>query len=146
MLPKIERAKEFRASMAFQAQNLAPTLPGESVCWNFSIVVSTPIHSSLSSSFCSNPLLPGCLLLRDIFYSFVLLFWIWNSHWKLQIGMMIMEILFHQGLIILGFKLQMKYLHLALWGNSKYQMVQNLVEKVCVSYILCHNAHILVWL
>ncbi|KAK4598857.1 hypothetical protein RGQ29_016058 [Quercus rubra] len=30
MLPKIERAKEFRASMAFQAQNLAPTLPGES--------------------------------------------------------------------------------------------------------------------
>ncbi|XP_030956874.1 serine/threonine-protein kinase dst1-like [Quercus lobata] len=30
MLPKIERAKEFRASMAFQAQNLAPTLPGDS--------------------------------------------------------------------------------------------------------------------
>ncbi|KAM3707003.1 hypothetical protein ACB098_03G192300 [Castanea mollissima] len=30
MLPKIEKAKEFRASMAFQAQNLAPTLPGDS--------------------------------------------------------------------------------------------------------------------
>nr|XP_023894961.1 serine/threonine-protein kinase 24-like [Quercus suber] len=29
MLPMIEKAKEFRASMAFQAQNLAPTLPGD---------------------------------------------------------------------------------------------------------------------
>ena len=87
-----------------------------------------------------HPLL-RCLLLQEIFLILVLPFWIWNSHWKLQMKMMIMGVLFHQGLTILGFKLQMKYPHLALRRNSTYWMVQNKMEKVCMPYILCHWAH-----
>ena len=53
MFSKIKTAKEFRASMALQAQNLAPTLPGDDVCWHFSILVSPPVVSPFTRNFFS---------------------------------------------------------------------------------------------
>lgn len=126
MLPKLEKAKQVRASMVLEEQNIASgtIVAGDSVRYLILLLKFDNLYVPLCKW--------ACLFVYEILQSYIYSSSNLYSQWEVKKWMKTLETLSHPGLKMLVFKLPADYPVGGFW--EAYLGVQNRPEKV--EYIL----------